>query len=259
MTLFSLCVFLSQVFSAEGLPALAALLSLRTLFLSHTPSQLAFHRSHREFYAPVATILTTLLRNSCKFRTVHGQVLHWCFIIAGFFLSSSSFSFSFWNRLELSHFWSKAQECVLSFWSRPLLEMPLIHMSEVRVHFLFDLLTLVRARFSLSCPLLYQRSLVSSFCLTGVKAAIRPTSIWELTIYQLHPTLRCALRLHKALLHIQWIQNFKFNIQNLEIHKPAKEGVPSAQGSQVMLDAVFGSRSRSQRMKENFTKPYSSI
>lgn len=187
MTLFSLCVFLGQVFSAEGLPALAALLSLRTLFLSHTPSQLAFHRSHGEFYAPVAIILTTLLSNSCKFRTVHGQVLHWRFIIAGFCASSSSsfplfYFIFFWNRLELSPFWSKAQGCVLSFWSRPLPEISLIHMSEVRVHFLFDLLTLVRARFSLSCPLLYQRSLVSSFCLTGVKAAIRPTSIWELTI-----------------------------------------------------------------------------
>ena len=78
------------MFSAEGLPALAALPSLRTLFLSHTPSQLAFHKSQGEFYAPVAIILTTLLRNSCKFRIVHGQVLHWHFIIAGFFASSSS-------------------------------------------------------------------------------------------------------------------------------------------------------------------------
>lgn len=175
------------MFSAEGLSTLAALPSLRTLFLSHTPSQLAFHKSQGEFYAPVAIILTTLLRNSCKFRTVHGQVLHRHFIIAGFFASSSSsfplfYFIFFWNRLELSHFWSKAQWCASSFWSRPLLEISLIHMCKVRVHFLFDLLTLVRARFSLSCPLLYQRSLVSLFCLTGVKAAIRPTSIWELTI-----------------------------------------------------------------------------
>ena len=56
-------------------------------------------------------------------------------------------------------------------------EISLIDMSEVRVHFPFDLLTLVRASLSLSCPLLYQRSTVSSFYPADVKTAIRPTNI----------------------------------------------------------------------------------
>lgn len=63
--------------------------------------------------------------------------------------------------------------------------------------------------------------------------------------YQLNTTPRRAWRLHKAMLHIQWIQNLKFKIQNLETHKQVEEVVPSARGSWVMLYGVFGSCSRS--------------
>lgn len=173
--------------------------------------------SHGEFYATVAFIL-----NHPTKKKLQVQKCPW---------SGSTLAFHHRQafpappgQTQLSHYWSRPQWCVLSFWSSPLSEFSLIYVSVAKVHFTFDLLPSVRpgAALSSDCPLLEQTSMVSSSGLTGVKSAIHSFNEYLRACYPLNTALIPAGWLHKTILHIPWIQNLKFKTS--EFRDPSTRG-----------------------------------
>ena len=130
------------------------------------------------------------------------------------FVAVSFFFFFFWNRLELSCFWSKPQWRVSFFRSSPLWDLSDRHVWSQSPFPFWSANTCESQPFS-QLPFIISK-IYSEFILPGWCQNSYSSNQYLRTYHGLNATLKHALRLHRALLHIPWIQNFKFKNQNFE-------------------------------------------